>query len=151
MNNIRFIARDTHGVIDYMGAAVLLTIPLIANFQATSVLAFWLSVGAGMGLLTYSLLTDYALSLRGVISLRLHLLFDAVASVVFLIAPFVFGFDGLVKLSCCSMGFPRPRICDDLTQPNSQVDQNNTQSQPFQRQEPVPETRSTPLKDENPL
>ena len=98
MNNIRFITSFTHGFIDYAGALILLTIPFVANFQATSTLAFWLSIGAGLGLLTYSLLTDYALSLKPLIPLKMHLVLDAIASAAFLIAPFIFGFEGLVQL-----------------------------------------------------
>ena len=98
MNNIRFITSFTHGLIDYAGALVLIAIPTIANFQATSPLAYWLSIGAGLALLTYSLLTDYALSLKNSIPFKMHLLLDALASTTFLIVPFVFGFEGLVRL-----------------------------------------------------
>ncbi len=76
MNNIRFITSFTHGFVDYAGAFVLLTIPAIANFQATSALAYWLSMGAGITLLVYSLLTDYTLSLKKLIPLKIHLVFS---------------------------------------------------------------------------
>ncbi|MGG6263171.1 hypothetical protein ACQ4M3_07815 [Leptolyngbya sp. AN03gr2] len=77
---------------------ILLTFPAIANFQATSPLAFWLSIVAGIALLTYSLLTNYDLSFKKLIPFKLHLVFDALASATFLIAPFIFGFEGLVQL-----------------------------------------------------
>ena len=98
MNNIRFITSFTHGLVDYAGAFVLLTIPAIANFQATSALAYWLSMGAGITLLIYSLLTDYTLSLKKLIPLKIHLILDALASATFLIVPFIFGFEGLIQL-----------------------------------------------------
>ncbi|NJO43950.1 MAG: hypothetical protein HC865_26165 [Cyanobacteria bacterium RU_5_0] len=98
MNNIRFITSFAHGFVDYAGAFVLITIPVIANFQATSPLAFWLSIGAGLALLTYSLLTDYTLSFKKLIPLKLHLVLDSFASAAFLIVPFIFGFEGLVRL-----------------------------------------------------
>ncbi|ERN41614.1 hypothetical protein KR51_00018360 [Rubidibacter lacunae KORDI 51-2] len=97
MSNIRFVTGFTHGFIDYAGAFILVTVPVIANFQATSPVAFWLSIGAGLALSTYSLLTDYALSLKKLIPLKLHLFLDMFASVMFLIVPFLFGFEGLVK------------------------------------------------------
>ncbi|NER79340.1 MAG: hypothetical protein F6K42_07090 [Leptolyngbya sp. SIO1D8] len=97
MKAIRFITRSTHGLADYAGAVVLLTTPLIANFHAASVLAFWISISAGILLLTYSLLTDYLLSLKKIIPFNFHLVLDAIASIVFLIVPFAFGFEGLVK------------------------------------------------------
>ncbi len=98
MNNIRFITGFAHGFVDYAGAFVLMTIPVVADFQATSPLAFWLSIGAGLALLTYSLLTDYTLSFQKLIPLKLHLVLDSFASAAFLIAPFIFGFEGLVRL-----------------------------------------------------
>ena len=98
MNSIRFITSFTHGFVDYAGALVLLITPIIANFQETSDLAYWLSVGAGLTLLFYSLLTDYTLSVKSMISLKWHLILDAIASVVFLTVPFVAGFGGFVKL-----------------------------------------------------
>ncbi|NEP18905.1 MAG: hypothetical protein F6J97_18735 [Leptolyngbya sp. SIO4C1] len=105
MNNMRFISRFTHGMVDYAGALVLLTVPLIANFQAASPLAYWLSMGAGFLLLTYSLLTDYALSLKKLIPFQLHLALDTLASMMFLAAPFLFGFTGLVRLFFLANGF----------------------------------------------
>ncbi|ASC70551.1 hypothetical protein XM38_014910 [Halomicronema hongdechloris C2206] len=98
MNTIRWITSSMHGVIDYAGAFGLITIPLIANFKATSVIALGLSVGAGLALLTYSLLTDYRLGLKRLIPFKVHLLLDALASVTFLLAPVLFGFDGFVRL-----------------------------------------------------
>ena len=98
MNTICFITPFTHGFVDYAGALILITVPFVANFQAASSVAFWLSIGAGIGLLAYSLLTDYTLSLKPLIPLKIHLLLDAIASAAFLIAPFVFGFEGLVQL-----------------------------------------------------
>ena len=98
MNNIRVITSFTHGSIDYAGAFVLLTIPSLLNFQAISAFAYWLSIGAGITLLVYSLLTDYTLSLKKLIPLKIHLVLDAFASTTFLIVPFIFGFEGLVQL-----------------------------------------------------
>ncbi len=98
MKTIRFITPFTHGFVDYAGALILLTVPFVANFQSTSAVAFWLSIGAGIGLLAYSLLTDYALSLKPLIPLKMHLALDAIASAAFLIAPFIFEFEGLVQL-----------------------------------------------------
>lgn len=98
MNAIRFINRNAHGWVDYAGALVLLLTPNIANFQATSTAAYWLSIVAGLALLTYSLLTDYSLSLVKLLPIQTHLLLDAIASIFFIVAPFILGFAGLVRL-----------------------------------------------------
>jgi hypothetical protein len=66
-------------LLDYAAAVVLITVPLLLNFQATSPLALWLSVAAGVLLVVYSLMLD------------------ALAGVAFLMAPFLFGFEGLIR------------------------------------------------------
>lgn len=98
MNNLRFLTRFSHGLVDYAGAVVLLTAPVVLNFQATSAIAAWLSIGAGVVLLTYSLLTDYSLSLKNLIPFKWHLTLDALAAIACLMAPFIFGFSGLIQL-----------------------------------------------------
>jgi hypothetical protein len=59
-------------------------------------LAHWLSVAAGSGLIAYSLATDYAFGVFGLVPFQWHLAFDLLAAAVFLVAPFVFGWSGLV-------------------------------------------------------
>jgi hypothetical protein len=97
MNSIRFVNVFQHGILDYVAAISLITVPFILNFQATSPLSLWLSVAAGMLLIAYSLVTDYGLSLVKWIPYNIHLILDALAGLAFLIAPFVFGFEGLIR------------------------------------------------------
>ncbi|TYQ27777.1 hypothetical protein PseudUWO311_07075 [Pseudanabaena sp. UWO311] len=97
MDTIRFISGSLHGILDYAAAIVLISVPLALNFQTTSPLALWLSVAAGVLLVTYSLITDYGLSLVKWIPFNIHLILDAVAGVAFLVAPFLFGFEGLIR------------------------------------------------------
>ncbi len=97
MDSIRFISSSLHGMLDYAAAVVLIAVPLMLNFQATSALALWLSVLAGVLLVAYSLITDYGLSVVKLIPFNVHLILDALAGVAFLIAPFLFGFEGLIR------------------------------------------------------
>jgi len=97
MDTIRFISGSFHGILDYAAAIVLIAVSLALNFQTTSPLAFWLSVAAGILLVTYSLITDYGLSLVKWIPFNIHLILDAVAGFAFLVAPFLFGFEGLIR------------------------------------------------------
>jgi len=92
---MRFISPRIHGMLDYAVAAALIAVPLVLGFAASSLIAAALSVAAGVGLAAYSLLTDYSAGLRDLIPWRVHLSLDAVAAVVLLAAPFVFGFGGI--------------------------------------------------------
>ena len=94
--NIRFINPKLHGLLDYAAAAGLIALPFILDLGAQGPLAQWLSVGGGIGLILYSLLTDYAFSAAELIPFRAHLALDLGAAAAFLAAPFAFGFTGLV-------------------------------------------------------
>ena len=94
--NPRILTPTLHGALDYAAAAGLVVLPFLLDLGATSPLATWLSVVAGVGLVAYSLVTDYALGVFRVLSFRVHLMLDVAAAVVFLAAPFVFGWSGLV-------------------------------------------------------
>ena len=92
----RFLTPTVHGLLDYAAAAGLIVLPFLLNLGAASPLAQWLSVAGGIGLVAYSLLTDYAFGVVDLLSFRLHLLLDLLAAAAFLVAPFVFGWSGLV-------------------------------------------------------
>jgi uncharacterized membrane protein YuzA (DUF378 family) len=83
-----------HGLLDYAVAATLIAAPLIFGFQGV---AKYLAVLGGIGLLIYSLVTDYSLSVRKLLSFKAHLVLDFIAAVALTAAPFLFGFTGLEK------------------------------------------------------
>ena len=93
MSNIRFLTPTLHGVLDYAAATGLIVLPFILGFGG---LALWLSVAGGIGLIGYSLLTDYAFSAAAIISFKTHLVLDLAAALSFAAAPFVFSWDGLI-------------------------------------------------------
>lgn len=92
---IRFLTPALHGILDYAAAAGLIVLPFLLNLGATSPLALWLSVAGGVGLIVYSLATDYAFGVLRVLSFRAHLALDLAAAAAFVAAPFVFGWTGL--------------------------------------------------------
>ncbi len=94
---MRFISPRFHGFLDYAVAGALIGAPLLLDFAASSVPAAVISVVAGIGLILYSLLTDYSAGLRSLISWRTHLTLDAVAAAALLSAPFVLGFGGVAR------------------------------------------------------
>lgn len=90
----RFIPQSVHGVLDYAVALVLIVAPFVFGFRVESELAHWLSVAAGVGLVGYSLLTDYSMSAKALIPIRLHLVLDFAAGALFVMVPFLAGFKG---------------------------------------------------------
>lgn len=101
---MRFINNQVHGALDYIVALTLIAAPFVLGFEAINPIGHWLSVAAGAGLFVYSLLTGYSLSLQKLIPYGVHLVFDFAAGVVFVAAPFVFGFEGLMKIYFLVMG-----------------------------------------------
>ena len=91
--NIRFLNSKFHGLLDYAAAGGLIVLPVLLGFDG---LAMWLSVAGGLGLIAYSLITDYAFGSVSLISFKTHLILDLSAAVAFIVAPFVFGWTGLV-------------------------------------------------------
>ncbi len=78
---MKFLTPKLHGLGDYAAAAVLIAAPFILGIKEQSVIAHWASVVAGIGLIIYSLLTDYTFSVAKVIPFKAHLVLDSVAGV----------------------------------------------------------------------
>ena len=89
---IRFLTPTVHGLLDYAASAGLIVLPFALDFDG---LALWLSVAGGLGLIAYSLATNYTFGWLKVLSYRGHLALDLTAAAVFAAAPFVFGWTGL--------------------------------------------------------
>lgn len=102
--NYRILTPTIHGALDYAAAAALIVLPFLLNLGEISAAAQWLSVAAGAGLVVYSLATDYAFGVFGLLSFRAHLALDMLAAVAFIGAPFVFGWSGLVLAYYLVMG-----------------------------------------------
>ena len=92
---MKIIPSKFHGMLDYAVAITLIVAPLVLGFVGVAKL---LAIAGGVGLLTYSLITDYSLSARKMIPFKVHLIFDFVAALVLVAAPFIFGFDGITKI-----------------------------------------------------
>lgn len=93
---LKILSPAIHGILDYAAAAGLIVLPFVLGLGAVSALALWLSVVAGVGLIAYSLATDYAFGVFRVLPYRAHLALDLIAAAGFVAAPFVFGWQGLV-------------------------------------------------------
>ena len=103
--NYRIISPVVHGILDYVSAIVLILVPGVLAFDEISPFAYWLSVIAGCVLILYSLMTDYEFSIGMFIPLRIHLVLDFSAGILFILWPFIFDFTGLAMAYYLVMGF----------------------------------------------
>ena len=92
----RFVSPKLHGAFDYIAGVNLIVLPLLLNLGTSTPIGLWLSVAAGIGLISYSLFTSYTFSLRKAVPFKLHLVLDVAAGLAFIAAIFVFDFEGIV-------------------------------------------------------
>lgn len=88
----KIIDAKTHGYIDYCHAALFFTLAVVnrrKNPRAAT--ASWLT---GSFVLTQSLLTDYPLGVKPLISFETHGKMDACSAIASLLIPTAFGFEG---------------------------------------------------------
>ena len=127
MITLRFLTPTLHGALDYAAAAALIVLPFLLGFDG---LALWLSVIGGVGLIVYSLLTNYTFSVVSLISFKVHLVLDLAAAAVFIAAPFVFGWTGLVLGSYLVMAAGVSAVVA-LTNPDSQSSVSRRRNSPI--------------------
>jgi hypothetical protein len=97
MNRIRFVPTVVHGILDYVGGIGLMASPFIFGFARVGGIAVILPISLGIGLVAYSLATNYELGVPRlrVIPMAVHLVVDFVASAFLAVAPFLFGYADL--------------------------------------------------------
>jgi len=88
---MKFIPATFHGFLDYAVAITLIAGPFVLGFTGIAQL---LAIAGGAGLFLYSLVTDYSVSVQKMLPFKVHLVFDFVAALVLIAAPFIFGADG---------------------------------------------------------
>ena len=94
MKAIRFVPTGVHAYFDYIGGIGLLAAPFVFGFFGVGGAAVIVPMVLGVGLILYSLLTNYELGIPGLkfIPMVAHLVFDVVACVFLIASPFLFGF-----------------------------------------------------------
>jgi len=80
---MKFLTVKLHGLGDYAAAAVLIVAPFFLGLKEQSMIAHWASIAGGVGLIIYSLLTDYTYSIAKIIPFKVHLVFDGLEPEVF--------------------------------------------------------------------
>jgi SPW repeat len=88
---MRFIPTRLHAPLDYIVGAALIAAPWILQFSEHTA-ATVIPVVLGIGLIAYSLLTDYELGVRRVFPMSIHNLIDIAAGGLLAASPWLFGF-----------------------------------------------------------
>jgi hypothetical protein len=92
---MRFITKEIHALLDYPVAIALIGLPFLLGLGTSNPLALQLSVATGVAAFILTVLTDHKLGLIRVIPYKIHLIVDFLVGVVFILAPFIFSFEGL--------------------------------------------------------
>ena len=93
--NIRFVTKSIHAILDYPVALALIVLPFLLGLGSTHPIALWLSVSVGIAAAILTFFTDHFLGVVRVLPYSFHLAVDFLVALVFLAAPFVFGFTGI--------------------------------------------------------
>jgi hypothetical protein len=88
---MRFIPTKFHAPLDYIVGVALIAAPWIFQFSNVTA-ATVVSVVLGIGLIAYSLFTNYELGVWKVAPMAVHNLFDIVAGAFLAASPWIFGF-----------------------------------------------------------
>lgn len=92
---MKFITKRIHAFLDYPVAIALIALPFFLGLGSSNPFALQLSVATGVAALVLTLLTDHHLGVMKVIPYKFHLIVDFLVAIVFILAPFVLGFEGL--------------------------------------------------------
>ena len=92
---MKFITKKIHSYLDYPVAVALIVLPFVLGLGDSNPLALQLSVATGVAALILTVLTDHQTGVIKVLSYKFHLIVDFLVAVVFIIAPFVLGFEGI--------------------------------------------------------
>ena len=88
---MRFIPTRLHAPLDYIVGVALIAAPWIFQFSDVTA-ATALSVVLGIGLIAYSLFTNYELGVWRTFPMSVHNLFDIAAGALLAASPWLFGF-----------------------------------------------------------
>ncbi|MEL6917099.1 MAG: hypothetical protein AAFO99_05140 [Bacteroidota bacterium] len=92
---MKFITKRIHAFLDYPVAIALIALPFVLTLGNSNPLALQLSVATGIAAFVLTLLTDHHLGAFRVIPYKYHLIVDFLVAIVFLMAPFIFSFEGI--------------------------------------------------------
>ena len=88
---MRFIPTKFHAPLDYIVGVALIASPWIFQFSGHTA-ATVVPIVLGIGLIAYSLITDYELGVWKIAPMAVHNLIDVVAGAFLALSPWLFGF-----------------------------------------------------------
>lgn len=91
---MRFIPTRVHGMMDYLMAIVVATMPWWSGNNRGGA-ETWVPVAVGAGMALYSLMTDYELGVARKIPMGVHLALDMGGGALLAASPWLFGFSDL--------------------------------------------------------
>lgn len=100
---MRFIPTHAHGALDYLTAVALVAGPWLLGF-ARGGAETWVPVGLGLGVVAYSLVTDYEWGVAPLISMPAHLWLDGANGALLALSPWLFGFLEVTYLPHLAVG-----------------------------------------------
>ncbi|WP_299440348.1 hypothetical protein [uncultured Aquimarina sp.] len=92
---MKFVTKRIHAFLDYPVAIALIILPIVLGLGSSNPLALYLSIATGVAALILTLLTDHHLGVYPILSYKFHLTVDFLVAIVFIIAPFIFSFEGI--------------------------------------------------------
>lgn len=100
---MKFINTKTHGYLDYLMGVFLIIAPWVFNLEGSAPESVLL-IAVGVGVILYSLLTDYELGVAGMIPMGVHLALDVLSGILLALSPWLFGFADRVYLPHLILG-----------------------------------------------
>jgi hypothetical protein len=100
---MRILSTKAHGILDYLMGLILIASPWLFDFARNGA-ETWVPVVLGVGIIIYSLFTDYELGAYRTLSMKNHLLLDLVGGVILAASPWLFDFDEYVYLPHLILG-----------------------------------------------
>lgn len=92
---MKFITKKIHAFLDYPVAIALIVFPFLLGLGDSNPLALQLSVAAGIAALILTLLTNHQLGMFKIVPYKGHLFVDFIVGLTFVLAPFIFSFNGI--------------------------------------------------------
>lgn len=97
------IPTKIHGVLDYIYGLALIALPWALGFSQYSG-ALWVMFMFGIVTIVFSLMTRYEMGFVGLISMRMHLLFDLAMGIFLIASPWLLNFASHVYVPHVVMG-----------------------------------------------
>ena len=121
---MKIISTKVHGVLDYLMGVLLIAAPWLFNFNRDGA-ETWVPVILGIGVIVYSLFTNYELGLSRLIPMRTHLTLDVLSGALLAASPWIFNFNdyvylphlilGILEMGAGIMTETTPRFAEDST------------------------------------